>query len=116
VWEWVRYIVVPPSDGFFDLISKPIDTLLTRWPLTYITQILSNGASGFADGTACPLPTFGGTSYNGQSTPTVDPCDWFDGIATTVQNNTVVRTILVTVIYLGLGLAVYYTGIAFFFE
>jgi len=115
VWTWIRYIIVPPTDGFFDLISQPVIKLSTRWPFAYITNIVNSISEGIGSGgQACPLPSFGGGTYNDIDVDTVSPCEWFDSIGDAVEANATAEGILVTVTYFGLGLAVFYRARKFF--
>jgi len=39
IWSWVKYILVPQTEPFGDLLRAPMETLRTRWPVTYLTVL-----------------------------------------------------------------------------
>lgn len=112
LWTWTRYIVIPPDDYFFDIISKPIDTLATRWPFVYLTDTIVAVTSGWSATETCPLPTVGGGTALGSTVPSADLCDWFD-TGDVVEANPAAEAIIVTIIWLGFSLAVFYRARSF---
>lgn len=104
VWSWTKWLVVPPSDAFFNFVSQPLRMLSTRWPFHYITTVVTEVQVGWSQAESCPLPTYAGGTFMGSAVPEIDACDWFDQLEATVEANSTVENILVTVIWFGVAL------------
>jgi len=76
LWSWIQYAIFPPAEATFDYISRPINTLASRWPFFYMTHAYSVIMGNITTDVACPMPELLGGTYEGQTLPTVDVCDW----------------------------------------
>lgn len=83
LWSWVRYALIPPAEATFNFVKRPFDTLMTRWPIAYVTTTWTQLEIGLAGDGECPIPEFfaGGNDMFGDDLPTVDACGWLDPIA-----------------------------------
>jgi len=101
VWTWIRYAIVPPADANFNYLNRPMDALITRWPLSYVTTSATAILSGITGGGVCPFPTFLSASddYDGNDLPTIDPCDWFDTVPGLIDANDFASGAVVTLIW-----------------
>jgi len=112
VWEWVRYIIIPPEEGFFDLLSRPLEMLTSRWPFVYISTAISKVQGGFEAEGNCPFPEVPSMTLLDSETPTFDVCPAFESLAAPIEDDTFSKTLLVIGIYstfaIGLVYAVKY--------
>lgn len=95
----VTWLVIPPSIGSFD--PTPIfDLLQTRWPFSYVFGPIGSWQAGYAAGSACPMPTFLGSTIMGQTMPTFDLCTTLEGVGDAIEANTWGKGVIQWAIYL----------------
>jgi len=102
LWSWIQYAVWPPAEGFIDLVSQPLNTLQTRWPLVYLTSFYGAAVDGINGLSSCPLPVLTGNSYGGTTLPTITPCNYTATITTTFTNSSAFQIGGVLFVWLGL--------------
>lgn len=107
LWSWIQYAVWPPQDYLFDYITAPLDTLSTRWPFVYITNIISEVESGVTGTGTCPLPTLFGGTFLGQSVSSVNLCTWFSSTSGYFTANQSAEDTFEVVIWLVFAVAVF---------
>lgn len=113
--SWVKYFFIPETQEMRGLLTTPMQGLLQAWPFSYISVPVDAIVDGFQTGT-CPFSeNIFGQTYGSYTIPSFDPCDTlddanFDGI---FAARPVVETLVVSTIYLALGLGLWKMAASF---
>lgn len=113
VGEWVRFMLLPEAEGFFDYVQLPLTTMQTRWPFNYVTETWESVTTGFWTNPTCPLGSIGGGTHFGTALPSLDLCDWFDDIEDEMSDQSSFQTIIVYGIWAMLALYAFKRAVGF---
>lgn len=112
LWSWLKYLIIPPTDSFFNVLAMPFEAISAAWPFVYIRDTVGNVLGGFeydADA-VCPLPDLGGGTAMGSALPDWTICDWVEDAAAAVTGNSTAVDVFEALIYAALALGLYWAA------
>lgn len=103
IGDILHWAIIPPAEGFVDIVQQPMKMVASRWPFVYLTNFYEKALDGVNNASSCPLPTVGGFDYaGGDDAPTTNLCTTADGVTAWFNANPTVQGYMVLMVWLGL--------------